>query len=78
MLTLVMQKLRKVRMTVPSLVLLVLASYRTLTSGDSIQLVGVCAVIVPFFCIFKNFPEADREAGAVADVIYNKIPEILK
>ena len=73
MLTLVMQKLRKVRMTVPSLVLLVLASYRTLTSGDSIQLVGVCAAIVPFFCIFKNFPEADREAGAVADVISSYI-----
>ena len=73
MLTLVMQKLRKVRMSVPALVLLVLASYRTLTSGDSIQLVGVCAAIVPFFCIFKNFPEADKEAGAIADVISSYI-----
>ena len=62
-------KLRKVRMTIPSLVLLALASYRTLTSGDSIQLVGVCAAIVPFFCLFKNFPEADKKASAVADVI---------
>ena len=69
MLTLVMQKLRKVRMSVPAMVLLVLASYRTLTSGDSIQLVGVCAAIVPFFCIFKNFPKADKEASAIADVI---------
>ena len=69
MLTLVMQKLRKVRMSVPAMVLLVLASYRTLTSGDSIQLVGVCAAIVPFFCIFKNFPEADKKASAIADVI---------
>lgn len=69
MLTLTLQKLRKVRMTIPSIVLLVLASYRTLTSGDSIQLVGVCAAIVPFFCIFKNFPEADREVTPIQDVI---------
>ena len=69
MLTLILQKLRKVRMSVPAIVLLVLASYRTLSSGDSIQLVGVCAAIVPFFCIFKNFPKADGEVSAIADVI---------
>jgi len=69
MLTLILQKLRKVRMSIPAMILLVLASYRTLTSGDSIQLVGVCAAIVPFFCIFKNFPEAEKKAGAIADVI---------
>ena len=69
MLTLILQKLRKVRMSLPAMILLVLASYRTLTSGDSIQLVGVCAAIVPFFCIFKNFPEADKKASAIADVI---------
>ena len=69
MITLILQKLRKVRMSVPAMVLLVLASYRTLTSGNSIQLVGVCAAIVPFFCIFKNFPEAEKKAGAIADVI---------
>lgn len=69
MLTLIVEKLRKVRMTLPSMVLLVLASYRTLSSGDSIQLVGVCAAIVPFFCLFKNFPEADRKVSAIADVI---------
>ena len=69
MLTLILQKLRKVRMTIPSLILLALASYRTLTSGDSIQLVGVCAAIVPFFCLFKNFPEADGKVSALADVI---------
>ena len=69
MLTLILQKLRKVRLSVPAMILLVLASYRTLTSGDSIQLVGVCAAIVPFFCIFKNFPEAEKKAGAIADVI---------
>ena len=73
MLTLVMQKLGKVRMSVPAMVLLVLASYRTLSSGDSIQLVGVCAAIVPFFCIFKNFPKADKEASAIADVISSYI-----
>ena len=68
MLSLMIQKLRKFRMTLPSLVLLVLASYRTLCSGDSIQLVGVCAAIVPFICQFKNFPEADGEVSAVKDV----------
>ena len=77
MLTLVMQKLRKVRMSVPAMILLVLASYRTLTSGDSIQLVGVCAAIVTFFCIFKNFPEADREVSAIADVISSYIATLL-
>lgn len=69
MLTLILQKLRKVRMSIPAMVLLVLASYRTLSSGDSIQLVGVCAAIVPFFCLFKNFPEADKKVSAIADVI---------
>ena len=69
MITLILQKLRKVRMSIPAIVLLVLASYRTLTSGDSIQLVGVCAAIVPFFCLFKNFPKADKEASAIQDVI---------
>ena len=77
MLTLVLQKLRKVRMSLPAIVLLVLASYRTLTSGDSIQLVGVCAAIVPFFCLFKNFPKADKEAGAIADVISSYILSLL-
>ena len=77
MLMLVMQKLRKVRMSVPAMILLVLASYRTLTSGDSIQLVGVCAAIVPFFCIFKNFPKADKEVSAIADVISSYIVTLL-
>ena len=77
MLTLVLQKLRKVRMSVPAMVLLVLASYRTLSSGDSIQLVGVCAAIVPFFCLFKNFPKADKETGAVADVISSYILSLI-
>ena len=57
MLSLVIQKLKKFRPTIPSLILFVLASYRTVSSGDSIQLVGVCAAIVPFICQFKNFPE---------------------
>lgn len=77
MLTLILQKLRKVRLSIPAMVLLVLASYRTLSSGDSIQLVGVCAAIVPFFCIFKNFPEAEREAGAIADVISSYLVSLI-
>ena len=77
MLTLILQKLKKVRMTIPSLVLLVLASYRTLCSGDSIQLVGVCAAIVPFFCLFKNFPEADKQATPIQDVISSYIVTVI-
>lgn len=69
MLSLVIQKFKKFRMTLPSLILLVLASYRTLTSGDSIQLVGVCAAIVPFICQFKNFPRAEEDVSAAKDVL---------
>lgn len=68
MLLLVIQKLKQFRFTVPSMILLVLASYRTFTSGDSIQLVGVCAAIVPFICQFKNF-SINREVSVIRDVI---------
>ena len=68
MLRLAIEKLKKFRFTVPSLILLVLASYRTITSGDSIQLVGVCAAIVPFICQFKNFPKADN-VTVIKDVV---------
>lgn len=68
MLSLVIQKLKKFRFSVPSLVLLILASYRTISSGDSIQLVGVCAAIVPFICQFKNF-STNEDVPAVMDVI---------
>lgn len=69
MVSLIIEKLKKFRMTIPSLILLVLASYRTLTSGDSIQLVGVCAAIVPFICQFKNFPGAEKKVSAIKDVL---------
>lgn len=77
MLALVMQKIRKFRMTIPSLVLLVLASYRTLMSGDSIQLVGVCAAIVPFICQFRNFPKAEEGVSAIKDVISSYILNLI-
>ncbi len=69
---LVWKKLKAFRMTVPSLILLVFASYRTLTSGDSIQLVGICASIVPFVCQFKNFARAE-DAEPLKDVISSYI-----
>ena len=72
MLPLVIEKLKKYRFTVPSLVLLALASYHTFTSGDSIQLVGVCAAIVPFICQFKNFP-TNKDVPAIKDVISSYI-----
>jgi len=76
MMSLVIQKLKAFRPTVPSLILLVLASYRTVTSGNSIQLVGVCAAIVPFICQFKNFPK-DENAPAVKDVISSYIMNLI-
>ena len=76
MLSLVIEKLKKFRFTVPSLVLLVLASYRTITSGDSIQLVGVCAAIVPFICQFKNFP-TNKDVPAIKDVISSYIMNLI-
>lgn len=74
---LVFQKLKAFRMTIPSLVLLVLASYRTLTSGDAIVLVGVCASIVPFMCQFRNFPTAPEGTGKLQDVLSNYILNLL-
>ena len=76
MLPLVIVKLIKFRFTVPSLILLVLASYRTFTSGDSIQLVGVCAAIVPFICQFKNFP-TNKDVPAIRDVISSYILNLI-
>ena len=76
MLPLVIKKLKKFRFTVPSLVLLVLASYRTFTSGDSIQLVGVCAAIVPFICQFKNF-STNKDVPAIQDVISSYIMNLI-
>lgn len=76
MLSMVIGKLKKFRFTVPSLILLVLASYRTVTSGDSIQLVGVCAAIVPFICQFKNFP-TDKDQPAVKDVTSSYVANLI-
>ena len=76
MLPLIIEKLKKFRFTIPSLVLLVLASYRTVTSGDSIQLVGVCASIVPFICQFKNFP-TNKDVPAIKDVISSYILNLI-
>ena len=76
MLSLVLKKLKAFRFTVLSLILLVLASYRTITSGDSIQLVGVCAAIVPFICQFKDFP-TDKQAPALRDVISSYILNLI-
>ena len=76
MLSLIIQKLKKFRFTVPSLILLVLASYRTISSGDSIQLVGVCAAIVAFVCQFKNFP-VDKNVSAVKDVVSSYVVNLI-
>ena len=76
MMRLIVQKLKAFRPTVPSLILFVLASVRTLGSGDSIQLVGVCAAIVPFICQFKNFARAE-DASPLKDVISSYLLNLL-
>ena len=76
MLSLVAKKFKAFRPTVPSLILFLLASYRTVTSGDSIQLVGVCAAIVPFICQFKNFP-VNKDVPALQDVISSYILNLI-
>lgn len=77
LLSLVFQKLKAFRMSAASLVLLILASWRTLTSGDAIVLVGVCASIVPFMCQFKNFPTAPEGVSKLSDVLSSYILNIL-
>lgn len=74
---LVIQKLKAFRMTIPSLILLVLASYRTLTSGYSIQLVGICASVVPFICQFKNFPKSTEGVPVQKEVLSNYILNLI-
>ena len=76
MLFLVVKKLKAFRPTVPSLILFLLASYRTICSGDSIQLVGVCAAIVPFICQFKNF-NVHKDVSAVKDVVSSYILNLI-
>lgn len=76
MLPLILDKLKKFRFTVPSLILLALASYRTITSGESIRLVGVCAAVVPFICQFKNFP-TNKDVSAIKDVISGYIVNLV-
>ena len=76
MLHLVLHKLKAFRPTIPSLILFLLASYRTITSGDSIQLVGVCAAIVPFICQFKNF-NVNEDVPAIKDAISSYILNLI-
>jgi len=74
--SLVVKKLKAFRPTVPSVILFLLASYRTICSGDSIQLVGVCAAIVPFICQFKDF-NVNKDVPAVKDVISSYILNLM-
>jgi len=75
-LSLTFRKLKAFRMTVPSLILLALASFRSLTSGYSIQLVGICASVVPFICQLQNFPR-DEEATAFQDALSSYLMNLI-
>ena len=74
--SLTFRKLKAFRMTVPSLILLALASFRALTSGESIQLVGICASVVPFICQFKNFPR-EEDASPFRDALSSYILNLI-
>lgn len=76
-LSLIWHKLKTFRMTVPSLILLLLASYRTITSGYSIQLVGICASVVPFICQFKNFPKGPEGTTPMKEVLSSYIMNLI-
>lgn len=76
-LSLVWHKLKSFRMTVPSLILLALASFRTLTSGYSIQLVGICASVVPFICQFKNFPKGPEGTSPMKEALSSYIMNLI-
>ena len=76
MVMLVVKKLKAFRPTIVSMILLVLASYRTISSGESIWLVGVCAAIVPFICQFKNFA-VDEDVSPVKDVMSSYILNLI-
>lgn len=75
--SLVWHKLKAFRMTVPSLILLVLASYRSLTSGYSIQLVGICASVVPFICQFQNFPKGPDGTSPMKEALSSYIMNLI-
>lgn len=76
-LSLIIHKLKSFRTTVPSMILLVLASYRAVTSGYSIQLVGICASVVPFICQFKNYPKAPDGTEPLKDVLSSYIMNLI-
>ena len=69
MLTLILQKLRKVRLSIPAMVLLVLASYRTLTSGDSNEETSAPyrAAVDGINCISPLAPTQDLAFGLKRD-----------
>lgn len=77
LISLTFRKLKAFRMTIPSLILLVLASYRTLMSGYSIELVGICASVVPFICQFRNFPEPSGQVSMFQEVLSNYILNLI-
>lgn len=77
LISLILQKLKAFRPTVPSAVLFLLASYRTLCSGESLQLVGICAAVVPFICQFRNFHRAEDSVPAVMDVLASYLVNLL-
>lgn len=75
-LSLVIQKLKAFRMPIPPMIMLAIAAYRSVTSGDSILIVGLCAAIVPFICQFRNFPK-NEDVPVVLDVLSNYLLNLI-
>ena len=74
--SLVLRKFRAFRMPLFSIVFTAFASYRSFTTGHSIQMAAVCAAIMPFFCQFKNFSRLDDVPplhDVLASIVFNTI-----
>jgi len=77
MIGLIGKKLKVFRMPVPSLILLALASYRALTSGYSIQLVGICASAVPFFGQIKTTSHITEGVSVFQEVLSSVLSNLV-
>lgn len=74
--TLVLRKFKAFRMPLFSIVLTAFATYRSFTTGNSIQLGVICAAIMPFFCQFMKFPTLEDVKplqDVMASMVFNLI-----
>ena len=63
------KKIRGVRPTIVSIILILLATYRLFCSGEGIIISGICASIVPFICQLRNYPAKDEDSTELINVL---------